>query len=455
MEGNFVMATNKRRIRWTPPRVLVVSFIITIVTGTLLLSLPIATEGKEPLSLLDALFTATSAVCVTGLVVQDTARTFSTFGEVVILVLIQVGGLGVTGFATFFALLVGMKVGVKERLVLSETFNLEQLGGVVELLKSILLIFVIFEGAGTLILATRFIPIWGWGKGWYYAVFHSISAFNNGGFDLNGEFGKFSSLTPYVEDPVISLTVAALFIAGGLGFIVVVELLQYRWTQRLSLHTKLVLLANVLLIFLGAGGILLIEWGNPDTLAGHSFGNTLVAAFFQGVTPRSSGLTTLELDGLYPASKFLIILLMFIGASPGSTGGGIKTTTFITILLAVWSMMRGREDVITFRRRVPHSQVYRALTVTVLTMGLVVVVTMVLTITESSDVMIVLFETVSAAATVGLSLGITPELSSLGKVLIIITMFLGRLGPMTVAFAIARKTFRERYRHPEEKPLIG
>ncbi|PTX53713.1 trk system potassium uptake protein TrkH [Melghirimyces profundicolus] len=445
----------KKQLRLTPPRILVLGFALTILIGAVLLSLPIVVEGKEPIPFLDALFTATSAVCVTGLVVHDTANTFSTFGEVVIMLLIQVGGLGFMGFATLFALLLGKRVGVKERLILREAYHQDRVGGVVQLVKYIVVIFGVFEGLGALILATRFIPLFGWKKGIYFSVFHSISAFNNAGFDLNGAFGDYSSLTPFVNDPVISLTIPALFIIGGLGFVVIVELFQYRWTRRISLHTKLVLLTTGILVAAGSFGILLIEWGNPRTLGGLSFRDTVVAAFFQGVTPRTAGFNTLDLAGMYPATQFLIILLMFVGASPGSTGGGIKTTTFITMLLAVWSMIRGQDDVVSFRRTIPHHQVYRALTVTVLSMTLVIIVTMLLTITESSDVFHVFFESVSAFGTVGLSLGVTPDLSPPGRILVLITMFIGRLGPMTVAYAVAKGMIKPPIRHPEEKPLIG
>ncbi|GGE20639.1 K+ transporter Trk [Marinithermofilum abyssi] len=440
--------------RLTPPQYLVIGFAVTILIGAILLSLPIASEGK-PVPFLDALFTATSAVCVTGLVVTDTATTFSTFGEVVIMLLIQTGGLGFMTFATFFAYLLGKRIGVRERLLLQQAFNQSKVGGIVKLVLYILSFTFILEGIGFTLLSLRWIPQFGWEKGLYYALFHSVSAFNNAGFDLFGDYGKFSNLTHFVNDPLVSLVISSLLILGGIGFIVLVELYQYRWTHRISLHTKLVLVTTGVLLAGGMLAFLLFEWGNPKTLGPLPLGGKFLASYFQSATPRTAGFNTVNLSDLYPATAFLIILLMFVGASPGSTGGGIKTTTFAAILLAVWGMTRGREDVVTFERTIPHRQVYKALTVMVASLTLVVVVTMLLTITESSEVFPVLFETVSAFGTVGLTLGLTPSLSAAGKCLIIGTMFAGRLGPLTIAFALAKKLETPTIRYPEEKPLIG
>jgi trk system potassium uptake protein len=444
--------------RLTPSQVLVIGFALTILTGAVLLSLPISTESGKPLPFIDALFTSTSAVCVTGLVVVDTATTYNTFGEVVIMLLIQIGGLGFMTFGTFFAILVGKKIGFRERLILREAFNQINISGVVRLVLMVLAITLVIESLGFIVLAIRFIPEWGWEKGLYYALFHSVSAFNNAGFDLFGDYEKFSSLTRYVGDPIVNLTISSLFILGGIGFIVILELVQYRVTKRLSLHTKLVLTMTAFLIFVGTIIILATEWTNPATLGELSFGDKLLSSYFQSVTPRTAGFNTLNIADMYPATLFFIILLMFVGASPGSTGGGIKTTTLTTILLAVWSMIRGRDNVVTYRRRIPYDQVYKALTVTVAALTLVIMVTMLLTITEHADILTALFETVSAFGTVGLTMGLTPELTVAGKILIILTMFAGRLGPLTIAVAIARSLRDQQeppIRYPEEKPLIG
>lgn len=439
----------------TPPQVLVLGFAVTILIGTFLLSLPVATESGEPLPVPDALFTATSAVCVTGLVVVDTATTFSTFGEWVIMFLIQMGGLGFMTFGVFFAILLGKKIGFKERLILQQSFHQTRLEGIVRLTLMVLVITVIVESIGFLLLAFRWVPEWGWTKGLYYALFHTVSAFNNAGFDLFGDYGEFSSLTRYVEDPLVNLTIAGLFIIGGIGFVVIAELIQYRSIRRMSLHTKLVLTVTGILIGLGTLTVLLIEWTNPKTLGRLSFFHKFIASFFQGVTPRTAGFNTLNIADMYPATQFIIIMLMFIGAAPSSTGGGIKVTTFMIVVLAVWSMVRGKNDVVTFRRRIPYNQVYRALTVLVVSLSLIVMITILLTITEHTDLTTSLFETVSAAGTVGLSLGLTPELTPMGKILVTLTMFAGRLGPLTLAFAIAQREEKAIVRYPEERPLIG
>ncbi|WP_220183935.1 TrkH family potassium uptake protein [Thermoactinomyces mirandus] len=444
--------------RLTPSQILVIGFALTILTGTLLLSLPISTESGKSLPFIDALFTSTSAVCVTGLVVVDTATTFSTFGEVVILLLIQIGGLGFMTFGTFFAILVGKKIGFRERLILKEAFNQLNVSGVVRLVLMVLAITLIIEGLGFTFLAIRFVPEWSWGKGLWYALFHSVSAFNNAGFDLFGDMEKFSSLIRYVGDPMVNLTISSLIILGGIGFVVILELAQFCMTKRLSLHSKLVLTMTAFLIFAGTILILGTEWSNPATLGKLSFGDKLLASYFQSVTTRTAGYNTLNIGDMYPAMLFFIILLMFVGASPSSTGGGVKTTTLATILLAVWGMIRGRDNVVAYRRRIPYNQVYKALTVTVAALVLVITITMLLTITEHTDILTSMFETVSAFGTVGLTMGLTPSLSTAGKILIIFTMFAGRLGPMTIAVAIARSLHHQQeplIRFPEENPLIG
>ncbi len=441
--------------RLTGPQILVLGLAFTIFVGAFLLSLPIAAEPNKHISFLDALFTAASAVCVTGLVVVDIATTFSYFGEVVILLLIQIGGLGFMTFTTLIAVLLGRKIGISERLALTESLNLSTMEGIVRLAKAIFLITIIIEALGILILSSRFIPEWGLSKGIYYAVFHSVSSFNNAGFDLFGDDGKFSGLTRYVDDPVVVLTIGSLVLLGGIGFIVIQELISYKKGKKLSLHTKIVLIMSLMLIIGGMVMILLIEWFNPKTLGALSWDGRLLSAWFQSIC-RTSGLNTLDLGSLYPTTLFMMILLMFVGASPSSTGGGIKTTTLAVILLAVWNMLRGRhDDIVAFKRRIPHYLVYKALTVSVAALIYVIIVTMILTISERTDLLTAMFETVSAFATVGWSMGLTPDLSALGKVIMIISMFVGKLGPVTLTLALAKSRTHLPYKYPEEKPLIG
>jgi trk system potassium uptake protein len=441
--------------RFTASQILVMGFAGTILIGALLLSLPISTEDGQSVSFIDALFTATSAVCVTGLVVVNTAATYNTFGEGVILTLIQVGGLGFMSFATLIAVLLRKKISVKERIVIQESFGHHGMGGMVRLVLNVVVITFIIEGIGALLLALRWVPMYGWKTGIYYSIFHSVSSFNNAGFDLFGGKDRFVSLMGFVGDPLINFTVATLIILGGIGFIVIVELYQYRWRKRMSLHTKLVLSVTGILLAAGTLLILLIEWSNPKTLGSQPWPVKMMAAAFQSVTPRTAGYNTIDMASMYPATQFLMILLMVIGASPSSTGGGIKTTTFAAIILAVWGMIRGHQDCVTYKRRIPHEQVYRALTVTVAALTLIITVTMILTITEKTDVLMALFETSSAFGTVGLTLGLTPHLSVVGKLLITFTMFAGRVGPLTIAIAVASRRDKPPYRHPEEQPLVG
>jgi trk system potassium uptake protein len=444
---------NKRRVSLDPPKVLVLGFAILILIGTCLLTLPIATVDGNGLTILNALFTATSATCVTGLVVVDTGSTFTKFGQLVILSLIQIGGLGFMTFATFFFFLLGKKISLKDRLLLQESLNNLSIEGIVRLVKRVLFFTAVIEIVGAIILSIRFsydLPL---GKAIYYGFFHSISNFNNAGFDLMGEF---RSLTPYVADPTVTLTVCALITIGGIGFIVMNEVYEYRDTRRLSVHTKVVLVTSLILTAGGAILILLFEFGNDKTLQPLSPLGKVLGALFQSVTNRTAGSNTLNIPDLTHPTLFLTIFLMFVGASPGSTGGGIKTTTLATLLGTVWSQIKGKEDVVLFRRRIVIEIIFKALTVTVSGLFLVMTITMLLTITEvGKDFLMILFEVTSAFATVGLSMGLTPELSPLGRVLIIFTMFAGRVGPLTVAFAIAMRRKPDPYRHPKGRIMIG
>ncbi|QOS97283.1 TrkH family potassium uptake protein [Brevibacterium sp. JNUCC-42] len=442
-----------KKFHLSPPKVLVLGFALIIVIGAILLTLPIATNDGQGLSWINAFFTSTSATCVTGLVVTDTGTTFTMFGQLVILALIQVGGLGFMTLATFFALLMGKRISLKQRLLLQESLNQISIEGVVRLAKMLLIFTGLIELTGGILLTLRFAFDMPFAKALYYGMFHSISNFNNAGFDLMGEF---SSLTKYVSDPIVNLTVCALIILGGIGFIVMVEVYEYRNTKRLSLHTKVVLTTTAILIVLGTLFIFILEFTNAKTLqplppAGKFFG-----ALYQSVTSRTAGSNTISIGDMRQSSLFFIIVLMFIGASPGSTGGGIKTTTFATLLGAVWAQIKGREDVIFYRQRILPHMIYKSLTVTMIALFIVIVVSMILTITEpGKDFLMILFETVSAFATVGLSMGLTPDLSDFGKIIISLTMFAGRVGPLTIAFALAQRNRKEYFRYPKGKIMIG
>jgi len=443
----------KMLFKLDPPKVLVIGFGSIILLGSLLLSLPAATTDGKGLSLLDALFTATSATCVTGLVVVDTGDTFTQFGEIVILSMIQIGGLGFMSFATLLAFILGKRISLKERLIIQESLNNATVEGVVRLVKRILIFTAVIEIAGGILLSLRFAQDMAAGKAIYFGFFHAVSNFNNAGFDLMGEF---RGLTAYADDPVINITLISLISLGGIGFIVMNELFEYKSTKRISLHSKMVLSVSGVLVLGGALLIFILEYNNPATLKPLSMAGKILGSFYQSVTPRTAGSNTLNIGDLTQTTLFLIIFLMFIGASPGSTGGGIKTTTFAILMGAVKAQIRGREDVTFFGRRMDYTIIYKSLTVTLIALFLIIFVTMVLTITEpGKDFLMLFFEAVSAFATVGLSMGLTPELSPLGKILITFTMFAGRIGPMTLAFAVAKKRKEDHYRYPAGKVMIG
>ncbi|MFF2018804.1 TrkH family potassium uptake protein [Paenibacillus sp. NPDC058177] len=439
-------------LKLSPPQTLVLGFAAIILIGTLLLMLPVASRTGHSLNFIDALFTATSATCVTGLVVVDTGTYFSLFGQTVIMILIQVGGLGFMTMATLFALVLKRKISLRDRLILQEAMNQNSMEGIVRLIRRVLIYSLMIEGSAALLLSIRWAFDMPLGKAIYFGLFHSISMFNNAGFDL---FGHYRSLMGYVNDPVVNLIVMFLIVTGGLGFIVIADIVDYRRKRRLSLHSKVVLSTTAALILAGTLVIFVFEFTNPRSMGSLNIGGKILAAFFQSVTPRTAGANTLDISGLRQATQFFIVILMFIGASPGSTGGGIKTTTFTLMIGAVISMLRGREDIVFFRYRLAQERVFKALTITLLALLLIVTVSMVLSTTEGRDFLEILFETTSAFATVGLSMGLTPELSLVGKILICLTMFAGRLGLLTLAYALGPKQGKPLYQYPEGKMIIG
>jgi len=454
---NGVIKINKilDKSKLHPTQILVLGFATVILIGALLLNLPIASKSGESVGFINALFTATSAVCVTGLVVVDTGTYWTTFGQVVILLLIQIGGLGFMTMGTLFALIVGKKITLKERLVMQEALNQFNVAGVVRLAKYILITTFTIEGIGALLLSIRFIPLYGFWKGVGYSIFHAISAFCNAGFDL---IGKFRSLTPFVNDPLINIVVMALIILGGIGFVVILEVLQKRRFARLSLHSKLAITITAMLLSLGFVVIFILEFNNPYTMKDLPIGGKLLSAMFHSVTPRTAGFNTLPTDKLTVASIFFTIVLMFIGGSSAGTAGGVKITTAGVVAATIVSVIKGNDDTEIFGRRVARDIINRSLAIIGLSMGLVVVVTMVLSITEGSHSFIEIFsETISAFGTVGLSLGITPSLSSIGKIIISLTMFAGRVGPLTIFLALAQRKQQHKgiVRYPEEKVIVG
>ncbi len=456
------MAGTKRRInmkkyenvfgRLSPAQILVVGFAVLILIGTILLSLPIASSSGEPTPVIDAFFTSTSAVCVTGLVVVDTGTHYSLFGQTVILFLIQIGGLGFMTMGTLFAFLMGKRIMLRERLIMQEAYNQQTIEGVVRLAKMILAITFVIEGIAAAILALRWWPEFGLARGIFYGLFHSISAFNNAGFDLMGEY---RSLTPFVSDVPVNIIITVLVIIGGIGFGVTMDVYRKRCWRKFTLHTKLVLSISAALLLLGMLLVFVLEYSNVKTLGQLSLSGKLQAAWFQAVIPRTAGFNTIDISGMRNATQFLFIIFMFIGASSGSTGGGIKTSTLGTLIAAVWAQIKGKNDAELFERRLPKEIIFRALTITMASLSLVVFVTMLLSITEKSDFLTILFEATSAFGTVGLSMGLTTKLSLWGKIIIALTMYVGRLGPITVALAVAQKQEKAVYRYAEEKIMVG
>jgi trk system potassium uptake protein TrkH len=442
-----------RLLKLNTPEILAIGFAGVILIGAFLLNLPFASKSGDSIGFVNALFTAASAVAVTGLVVVDTLTHWTTFGHVVILILIQIGGLGIIIMGTLFALVLGRKINFRQRVIIQEAMNKITRNGVVKLAKYVLILTFVVEGIGAIILSTRFIPLYGWGTGIWYSVFHSISAFCNAGFDL---IGNFQSLTPFVEDPIISMTVALLVIIGGLGFVVIFELLERRRFSKFSLHTKLALTMTFSLLAIGFIIVMVLEYNNPNTMANLTFGGKLLSGFFHSVTPRTAGFNTLPMDQLMTGTLVMTIVFMFIGAGSAGTAGGVKVTTVGLLIAAIVSTLKGNKDKQAFKRKLPQSLVDKAFALIGLAILWVILVTFILTITENSDFMTILFEVVSAFGTVGLSLGITTQLSVVGKIVLTITMFIGRIGPLTLFMALAqRRQLVSSISYPDEEIMIG
>ncbi len=438
-------------------QMLVLGFGVIIFTGTVLLMLPMASSGK-PLPFINALFTATSATCVTGLIVVDTGSAFTHFGQGVILALIQIGGLGIMTISTFLLYLFQGKLSLSSRGLLEETLSQSPIQHLKSLLKTVFLATITIEGVGALILSLRFMMDMPWSRAIYYGVFHSISAFCNAGFSLFSD-----SFITYQDDFVINFTISSLIIVGGIGFIVMYELNQYRVKRirRISLHTRLVLLTSFLLILGGAILFLVLEM--DSSLAGYPWNSRIDIALFQSLTTRTAGFNTIDLTQLSNPTLYIMIILMLIGASPGSCGGGMKTTTFAVLLFFIKARFYNQQSVNIFQRRIPPSAVSKAVTVAFFSFTLISVITMLLLITELSGIshqqsrglfLEMLFEVTSAFGTVGLSLGVTPTLSNLGRLLITFMMFVGRLGPLTLALAVGSRETTH-FHFAQEDVLIG
>ncbi len=434
----------------SPPQLIALTYAAGIVLGTALLSLPQMYHAEQQLGFIDRLFTATSAICVTGLVVANTAETFSTLGQITLLLLIQVGGVGIITFGTLFAFLRGRRINFSERMRLAQQVQSLDIGGVLPLIRAVFTYTLIAELIGTLLLWTRFGPELGWWPGLYSAAFHAVSAYNSAGFVL-------IDFSVYVGDPLVSLTITALIVLGGLGFLVQLNVLAH-WQNprhiRLLTYTRLTLTVTALLLFGGAALLALTEWQNSKTLGPLSFGSKVLSSLFQSATPRSGGFATLHVASMEPASLLIIMLLMLIGANPGSTGGGIKTTTLAVLLGSAWNMVRGRGELVVYGRRIEPEIVVRAGTVTTLYVSLLMTAVFLLMATNPHlSFELLLFEAISAAATVGLSLDVTHRINDLGLLLLTLLMYLGRIGPLTFAVAFNLRGKGKPISYPPERDI--
>lgn len=437
-------------LEMNPPRILALGFMITILLGALLLNLPRASVSGESIGFIDALFTSASAVCVTGLVVVNTAEHWTVFGQAVILMLIQIGGLGIMTMATIFALVSGKKISLRERLVIKEQLNQESLSGLVKLVKYVIAMTLFIEFMGAAVLSYVFVPEFGLKQGLWNSLFHSVSAFCNAGFDITG-----NSFMDYNDSTVAIVAICLLVVAGGLGFSVIIDLLRHRSWERFSLHTRLVIIISFLLVVVGTLLILVLEWNNPGTLKDMTLGDKIRAALFAAVVPRTAGFNSIDVAAMMQATAFFTIILMFIGGSPGSTAGGIKTATFGVVIMATIAIIKGERDIEIYKKRIPQETVFKSLAIVTVGMVLIIGVSFILTLTESWGFLDTMFEATSAFATVGLTRGLTPNLSNAGKLIIIGTMYAGRVGPLTMAFAFGYNKKHKRYRYSEGHISVG
>jgi trk system potassium uptake protein TrkH len=443
----------------TVARTICLGFLVIIAIGTILLLLPVSTSDGTWNNFVTALFTATSAVCVTGLIVVDTGTHYSGLGEFFIVLLIQLGGLGYMTANTFLLLLLGRRLGLRDRVALQQSLDTAEMSGVVPLVRSIIAMTLVFELTGMFVLLFIFIPDFGFNNSLWLSIFHSISAFNNAGFSLFAD-----SLMAYAGSIPMNLAITFLVIFGGIGYQVIMEM--YMWVRDrisrnpervvFSLHFKIVTSTTLLLLILGAIALFFTESSNPRTLGNTDFLERLLSAWFQSVITRTAGFNTIDIGQMTTAALFITIALMFIGASPGSTGGGIKTTTVRVLASCTRSVLQGRHQVLCFERQIPPELILKSVAVVLSSLGVVVVATILLAISDPNIEFIQLFfEVISAFATVGLSMGITGSLSTLGQLVIIVTMYVGRVGMVMLMSALIGDPKPSNIRYPEENLLVG
>mgnify|MGYP002617559537 FL=1 len=446
----------RRKVSMSATKLVALCFLGIILLGTGLLMLPVSSRSGEPCQFLPALFTATSATCVTGLTPFDTWTQWSGFGQVVLLCLIEIGGLGFMSAATLVIFLFRRKVGLRQRMLIAQALSLNEMDGVVRLQRMVIFGSLGFEAAGALILTLWFWPQYGFVRALRWGVFHSISAFCNAGFDIFGSMEPGSSLLLFQNDPVVLLTLGALVVLGGLGFLVWQDIAEKRSWKKLSVYSRLVLLATAMLIVSGWALICILEWNNPKTLGNLSVGSKLLGGLFQSITLRTAGFDAINQAGLTQGGKAVSMVLMLIGGSSGSTAGGLKTVTFLVVLLFIWARARGRSNVSAFCRTIPQEQALNAMTISLMMVLLSVLGGIFVCATSPVSFTDGLFEAISALATVGLTAGATGLLSVPAKILIIIFMYFGRVGVLTISlgFLMGNQAV-ERFRYAETSLLIG
>ncbi|MEK4487257.1 TrkH family potassium uptake protein [Psychrobacillus sp. FSL H8-0484] len=445
--SDLMLRHMKKRITFSAPLIIAGSFLCLISLGTILLKLPIATTTD--ISWVDALFVATSATTVTGLSVFDPGTTLTLFGEIVLLFLIQCGGIGLMTFAVAVLILLGKKIGLQHRIYLQESFSLESIGGIVKLTKLILLFVLSVETVAIILLTLHWIPTYGFGDAFYFSLFHVVSAFNNAGFSLFPD-----NLMGFTNDPIVNFLLSSLFIIGGLGFVVVVDIFQKKSFHSWSLHTKLMVVGTIGMNIFATIILFLLEYHNTETIGTMGFLEKIYTSYFNAVTPRTAGFNMIDYAQMEDASLLFTMFLMFIGGGSASTASGIKLTTFMVAILATFAFFRYQEEPILFGRTIRKETIIRSLAISTVSLMIVFLFTFALTISERLPLLPLMFEVFSAFGTVGLSMGVTSQLSDVGEVLICIVMFLGRIGPLTLFF-ILTKPKKVNYRFPYDQVFTG
>lgn len=455
-EGVRAKRARNHKLKLSPTQIIAVTFALIILAGTVLLTLPVSARSGQSVGIRPALFTATSATCVTGLILGDTWTMWSGFGQAVIITLIEIGGLGFMSAASLVVFMLRRKIGLRQRMLMAQALSVNEMEGVVRLQKWVLLGSLIIQLTGAVILFIRFLPGYGWSQAAKWGIFHAISAFCNAGFDILGSIAPGASMMVFNGDPVVLLTLMALIVIGGLGFFVWEEVATVRNFRKFSVYTKLVLLTTGILLLTGTVLIALLEWNNPDTLGAMAAPQKLLNALFQSVTVRTAGFAAVDQAALTEGGKAVSIILMLIGGSSGSTAGGIKTVTFLVLMLFAAARARGRNTVTVFHRTIPQEKILDALTLISLVVGLAFAGAVFITATSPVGFTDALFETVSALATVGLTAGVTASLSVPAQLMIIVFMYFGRVGILTISLGfLMGNRAEERFRYAHTNLLIG